>query len=116
MTRNLSAHVSDMETDAPPARRTLGWWAARVGLTLATLLLVLVATGLVLYRFGTMATPTPAIQAAYAGLVASGRVAPVAAPGGLHVPIPGCTCHSPDPVLQMQHRYRTIDECSRCHG
>ena len=128
MTRNDSTQVRDAAavgpapaTDPTPGaatrrRHTLGWWAARVGLTLVVLALVLVVAGSFLYRFGTMETPAPAMQAAYAVLVASGGVAPIAPAVGLHVPIPGCTCHSPDPVLQMQHRYRTISECSRCHG
>jgi hypothetical protein len=87
----------------------------RVALTLLALLALVVVLGLAAYEFGTMESPTPEVRAQYAALVASGRAA--AAPSaGFHIPIPGCRCHSTDPVSQVQHAGYKIRECSRCHG
>ncbi|MGB4593248.1 MAG: hypothetical protein WBI63_05675 [Coriobacteriia bacterium] len=34
---------------------------------------------------------------------------------GVVSPIPGCVCHSEDPVLQAQHPVRHIRGCMLCH-
>lgn len=66
------------------------------------------------YFFGSMERPDPAMRAAFEELVAQGRAAPVARV--FTVPIPGCRCHSTDPVLTMQHSVYRIRECKSCHG
>lgn len=81
-----------------------------LGVTLA----VLLAVAALLYAFGGMWPPSAEARAAYAVEVTAGRQPAV--PGRFTVPVPGCVCHSEDPVLQLQHSTRRINECSRCHG
>ena len=80
-------------------------------LALVTLLVALAAFA---YEFGSMEPPSAEMQARYDALVAAGRAAPVR--WRFHVPIPGCRCHSADPVVQAQHENIPIRECSSCHG
>jgi hypothetical protein len=87
----------------------------RIGLTLLAIVGLLAVTAAVLYNFGSMETPSPEMRAQYQTLVAEGKASAVQ-PAGFHVPIPGCKCHSDDPVLTMQHEGRKIRECSSCHG
>lgn len=87
----------------------------RVGITLLTLIAVVIVLALVAYDFGSMEPPSADMRAQYAALASAGKVTPVP-PGGLHLPIPGCRCHSTDPVQQVQHASYTMRECSRCHG
>jgi hypothetical protein len=75
---------------------------------------VLFFAAVMLYRFGSMWTPAPEVRAQYEQLVAAGQAAQV--PTRFHIPIPGCVCHSDDPVLTMQHSNRRISECSGCHA
>ncbi len=76
--------------------------------------LVLLVLGGALGAFGSEQTPSPKAQASYAVLVADGRE-PAVTPR-FHLPVPGCVCHSPDPVLQMQHSTRRLSECGSCHS
>lgn len=78
-------------------------------------LAVLVVAAAVLYNFGSMWTPSAETKAAYAELAEQGAV-PHEVDAQFHIPIPGCTCHSDDPVVVMQHSTRRINECSSCHG
>jgi hypothetical protein len=94
---------------ARPKRRWLRRVLIGVGATTATLA---VAAGL-LYSFGGMETPDAATRDAYATMVASGEVPAVQE--RFTIPIPGCRCHSTEPVLTMQHSTRRIGECSNCH-
>lgn len=89
-----------------PSRRVLRRVIAWVGLALAAAALA--------YSFGSMQPPSTSMRAAYDRTVASGRAEPVEA--RFHIPIPGCVCHSPDPVVQAQHSTRYIRECAGCHG
>ena len=77
-----------------------------------TLLALLVVAG-PLYSFGGMQPPATDVRAAYAAEVAAGRQPAVGA--RFTIPIPGCVCHTPDPVLQMRHATRRISECGGCH-
>ncbi len=98
---------------APPrrGRRIL----KRLALALLATLILLAALAVVAYEFGSMEPPSAEMRARYETLRAAGQ-APQVPRGGFHVPIPGCKCHSPDPVVQMQHESVPIRECSRCHG
>jgi hypothetical protein len=87
----------------------------RVGLTLLTLVAVVIVAAFLLFNFGGMERPTPEVRAQYDALVASGKASPVPA-AGFHLPIPGCKCHSSDPVQQMKHAGLAIKDCSKCHG
>ena len=96
----------------PPsrARRTV----RRILVGLGVAVVTLVALGAALYAFGGMWTRTPEMRASHEALVASGDAQPVE--GRFVIPIPGCVCHSADPVLQAEHSARRIRECSQCHS
>ena len=75
---------------------------------------VLFFVGATLFRFGSMWVPSDETRAAYAALEARGEAPTLE--GRFHIPIPGCVCHSDDPVLTMQHSTRRVSECMSCHG
>jgi hypothetical protein len=119
------------EAPEAPARKRRGclWWTLVVLAALVGLAVVLVAAGAVLYEFGTMQTPSDQVLTQYDSLAANGQVPPAPPSPGFRIPIPGCTCHAadaniaakvpgrhPDPVLVVEHRYRTIAQCMDCHG
>jgi hypothetical protein len=78
-----------------------------------TIVFLLVVVG-TLYAFGGEQTPSPRVQAAYAADVAAGTQPALGS--RFVIPVPGCVCHSDDPVLQMQHAGRRMDECGTCHS
>jgi hypothetical protein len=80
----------------------------------AVVVAVLAVTGVLLYSFGGMWPASDASKAAYAAEVAAGRQPAIEA--RFTIPIPGCVCHSDDPVLQIQHSNRRMSECRGCHG
>ena len=90
----------------------------RVVMVLGVLVVLLVATGAALYFFGGMSGSEydPQIRQQYEAGVASGQYAPVEK--HFTIPIPGCTCHSTDPRLTEEHRYRHMNQCTGagCHG
>jgi hypothetical protein len=75
---------------------------------------VLIALAGLLYAFGGMWPPSEATRAAYAAMVARGEQPAIES--RFTIPIPGCVCHTDDPVLQMQHAGRRISECKGCHS
>ena len=87
----------------------------RIALTLLALVLGLAALAVVAYDFGSMERPSAEMRARYDALVSAGQAAPMRS-SGLRIPIPGCRCHSDDPVQQVRHAGYAIRECSRCHG
>lgn len=66
-----------------------------------------------LYFFGGMWVRTPEMKQAYDDAVEAGTVEPV--DGKFVIPIPGCVCHSDDPLVQAQHAERRIRDCMECH-
>lgn len=97
------------------ATPSMPWWQRvliGIGITIAVILLV----GVSLYFFGGISGSVndPVIGQQYDQLVAAGQVGAVEK--RFVIPIPGCQCHSDDPYLTEQHRYRRIAECSGCHG
>jgi hypothetical protein len=87
----------------------------RVGIGLGVAVVVLVLLGISLYQWGGMwgsADPTMAPQ--FAAMVAAGQTAPIEK--RFVIPIPGCICHSSDPVQTAQHRVYRMKECGSCHG
>ncbi len=102
--------AGDLSADVRPApeRRRRRWPRVLGGVVLA-----LVALGVVLYAFGGMWLRTPEMRAAYDAMVERGEQPPL--PARLVVPVPGCVCHSDDPVTQAQHSRRRLRECSVCH-
>ncbi|MDP3629324.1 MAG: hypothetical protein Q8S43_00010 [Actinomycetota bacterium] len=106
----LDPTLQTPETAAPSrGRRILGrvllgiWWA----------LIGLVTLGIVLYLFGGMWLRTPEMKSAYDELVLTGQQPAIEA--AVVVPIPGCVCHSDDPVAQAQHSVYRIRDCFTCH-
>jgi hypothetical protein len=91
------------------AKRAIRRAAVGLGMLVGTLLVI----AAILYFFGGMEQPAPMYRAAYSELVAQGRVAPVRS--GFAIPIPGCRCHSDDPVLQMEHSAYRVKDCTGCH-
>lgn len=104
----IPAEGGSAAAEAPPARARRRWPRVLAGVALA-----LAVAGVVLYAFGGMWVRTPAMRAAYDQMVARGEQPPL--PARLVVPIPGCVCHSDDPVIQAQHARRRLRECSTCH-
>ena len=86
----------------------------RLATGVAGVLSVVLPLAGVLFAYGGMMPPTPEANAAYAAQVAM-RGQPVVA-ARFTIPVPGCLCHSEDPVVQVQHSTRRFSECSRCHG
>lgn len=103
--------VETPETAAPSrGRRIIGRVLLGVGWTFVGL----VTLGILLYLFGGMWVRTPEMKSAYDELVLTGQQPALEA--AFVVPIPGCVCHSDDPVAQAQHSTRHIRDCFTCHG
>jgi hypothetical protein len=74
----------------------------------------LLGLALLLYLFGGPGGATPEVRAEYEELVRAGTVLPV--DDRFVVPVPGCTCHSDDALLIVQHAERRIRDCfGGCH-
>ena len=87
----------------------------RIGITLGVVAVLLAVLGIALYNFGGMSgSAVPGVLSQYDQLVAS-RQAP-AVQKRFVIPIPGCRCHSTDPVLTAQHASRHMNECYKCHN
>jgi len=108
--------VGDAEQDGsqggPPGPR---WKCAvkRIVLGFAATVAVLALVAALLYSFGGMERPALEYRTAYDQLVAQGQATRVG--GRFAVPIPGCRCHSSDPVAQVEHSTYRIKDCTRCH-
>ena len=83
---------------------------ASIGIALSSLVVLAV----LLYEFGGMWPPSEATRAAYAAMAARGEQPPIGP--RFTIPIPGCVCHTDDPVLQMQHAGWRMSECAGCHS
>lgn len=87
----------------------------RVLIGFAALIALLVVAGVLLYNFGGMSGSVhPELFKQYDALVAAGQAQPIQK--RFVIPIPGCTCHSTDPVLTAQHSVRHMRDCSKCHN
>lgn len=104
-----AADIEAAEQPPPASRKRSRRWLRRIGATAAAL----AAAGVVLYAFGGMWIRTPQMRQAYDAMVERGERQPL--PSRLVLPIPGCVCHSDDPVLQAEHSRRRIRECTTCH-
>ena len=80
-----------------------------------SVLAFLAILAVVLYAYGGPMPASAEAKAAYAAEVAAGRQGAVPLDRFV-IPIPGCTCHSDDPVLQVQHSVRRINTCTACHS
>lgn len=101
--------VLEKRADRPPL-----WRRILFGLFVTfSVIVFLVAT---LYAFGgpSGSANDPQMKDRYEAMVASGEIEPVEQ--RFVIGIPGCRCHSDDPVLTEEHRNRRINECMGCHG
>lgn len=94
----------------PPRSVAVRRWLARIGIAVAVLLAVVG----ILYAFGGEQAPPAWARSAYAAEVAAGRQPALQA--RFVIPIPGCVCHSGDPVSQMRHSVYRMSECGDCHS
>lgn len=85
----------------------------RVLVGLAVVVGAALALAAFLYLYGGPGGVTPEVRAEYRALVRAGQAAPV--DDRFVVPIPGCTCHSDDPLVVVQHAERRVRECFQCH-
>ena len=97
--------------DTPRWKRIL----KRVLIALGVMVGLLAITGFALYFYGGMSrSADPTMTAQYDRLVASGQATPIQK--RFVIPIPGCVCHSNDPVQTAKHRTYRMRECSTCHS
>ncbi|HET6350664.1 MAG TPA: hypothetical protein VFG89_00850 [Coriobacteriia bacterium] len=108
----LDHEDAEDEAEAAVEPRTPLWRSILFGtfVTFAALFFMAV----MLYEFGGMSAPDPQLKAQYEQMVAAGYAEPIQA--RFTIPIPGCKCHSSDPVLTMVHSTRRISECGSCHA
>lgn len=86
----------------------------RIFIGLGVTIVVLIVLAALLYQFGGMWVRTPEMKTAFNDMVAAGTAEPVNY--RFTIPIPGCTCHSDDPVLQAKHSVRHVKDCMKCHN
>jgi len=86
----------------------------RIFIGIGVTIVGLIVLAALLYQFGGMWVRTPEMKAAYKDMVAAGTAEPVNY--RFTIPIPGCTCHSDDPVLQAKHSVRHVKDCMKCHN
>ena len=106
--------AEDDELECAPKKPL--WWRILKGtlITVGVLIALLVVAGLLVYNFGGMSgTVHPELLTQYDQMVAAGQAPPIQK--RFVIPIPGCKCHSTDPVLTAQHTRRHMNECSKCH-
>ncbi len=77
-------------------------------------LVVLAVVGVALYFLGGPSGPSRKVRAAYAELAAAGATPPPPAEQFV-LPIPGCRCHSDDPVAIVHHAEYRMRDCASCH-
>jgi hypothetical protein len=88
-------------------------WLRLFATTIAVIVAVVIGLAGLLYFFGGMWSPTPEMRTAYARLAAAHQAPAVQE--RFTIPIPGCVCHSDDPVQVMSHASYRIRDCNRCH-
>jgi hypothetical protein len=104
-------HASETKSKLPLWKRLLKGLAIGTGVTLV----IAAALGVLLYNFGGMSGSVyPEMEPRYDRLVAAGQAAPIQK--RFVIPIPGCQCHSTDPVLTAEHSRRHMNECGSCHN
>jgi hypothetical protein len=87
----------------------------RVAIGIGAVVLFLAVAAAALYFFGgPSGTVYPELTPQFDQMVATGQAQPVQK--RFVIPIPGCKCHSTDPVLTAQHQRRHMNECGRCHN
>jgi len=111
--------MTDLTSQTPPAepRRSARWKRVlkRTLIALAVIVGLLVVAGVLAYEFGGMSGSVhPELLGEYDQLVASGKEPAIQK--RFVIPIPGCQCHSTDPVQTAKHQVYRMSECGRCHN
>jgi len=119
--------MSELESGAPSADENLAvgpvvtttprWVRVlkRIGITVVALIALVVVAAVLLYNFGGMSgSAVPGVLDQYDQMVAAGQAPAIQR--RFVIPIPGCQCHSKDPVLTAQHKRRHMNECMKCHN
>lgn len=112
----MTSEAPEGTSEAPDRLRRAGplrRFVVRALVTLAVIAGVLVLSAVILYSYGSMERPGVHTRQAFESMVAQGAADPL--PRRFTIPIPGCRCHSPDPVLGMRHSTYRIRECRSCH-
>jgi hypothetical protein len=111
-----SAATAEKPTEECRPRRPLWLRILRgVGIAMVSLLVIAVVSVLLLYNFGGMSgSAVPGVLGQYDQMVAAGQAPAIQK--RFVIPIPGCQCHSKDPVLTAQHTRRRMNECDKCHN
>jgi hypothetical protein len=107
---------AEAEAEECAPRKPL-WWRILKGtaITAGILIVVLIVAGTLLWNFGGMSGSVhPELLAQYDQMVAAGQAPPIQK--RFVIGIPGCQCHSTDPVLTAQHSRRRMNECGKCHS
>ena len=122
--RNIDAETADESVDGPAEtdaleckpRKPLWWRVLRAtAITVGSLIALLIVVGLLLWNFGGMSGSVhPELLTQYDQMVASGQAPAIQS--RFVIGIPGCQCHSTDPVLTAQHTRRHMNECGKCHS
>ena len=87
----------------------------RVFIGIGVTIVSLVVLGVLVYNYGGMSgSAVPGVEDQFKQMVASGQAQPIQK--RFVIPIPGCQCHSTDPVLTAQHSRRRMTECAKCHN
>jgi hypothetical protein len=111
---DIGVDAEQADESAPKRRRwmrVLKWTAIGVGGTVAFLLFAAV----MLYFFGgPSGSVYPEMRPRFEQMVADGQAQPLRK--RFFIPIPGCQCHSTDPVLTALHSKRHMNECIKCHN
>lgn len=119
MTEETPDIVSDDDRSGDLAAPSRGRQALRVIRSIAigfgTMVLALIAIAVLLYFFGGPAGPSREVRDAYAELEAAGAITQPAPEPQLVLPIPGCRCHSDDPVAIVHHAEYRLRDCAACH-
>jgi hypothetical protein len=105
----------DEALECEPRRRLWVRVLRGVAIGVGVTIVLLVVAAFLLYNFGGMSGSVhPELFAQYDQMVASGQAPAIQK--RLVIPIPGCQCHSTDPVLTAQHSRRHMNECGKCHS
>ena len=98
----------------PPRSRRWVRVLKRTLIAVGLLIVMLVVLAVSLYEFGGMSGSVhPELLAQYRQMVAAGQAPAVQK--RFVIPIPGCKCHSTDPVLTAQHQAYRMSDCNKCH-
>ncbi|MBN2840991.1 MAG: hypothetical protein JXP37_08570 [Coriobacteriia bacterium] len=110
------SHDDDADDLVAPSwgRQVLGVMRS-IAIGFGATILTLIVIAVLLYFLGGPAGPSREVRDAYAEMEEAGTVWEPAPEPQLVLPIPGCTCHSDDPVAIVHHAEYRLSDCVSCH-